>query len=223
MAKLFSRRAKKSLPQKTLGYYDLMGAFRQPACPLCYLLRKKENRAIQMLFYEKVNDPSLRQKLRQSGGFCPEHTRVYLQVGDKLGQAIVAEDVVSHWVEHLSDVDKEFPCLLCTERQEMEKRIVTDFVQFLQFREFTREMQQSVGLCQAHFTQILRKIKEPASKNLLLQFQSQKLVVHLRKIQQFIRKNDYRFQNHPVKKEEVEAVTLLWHLLQKTNFPKSVS
>jgi len=198
-------------PQKNLIYYDLMIAFRKKDCPVCFILAHKEAQYIRNLFYENVNDPLLRQKLRQAGGFCPEHTHTFLKIGDKLGEAIIAADLLSNWIEHIENTVEKSSCLLCVERKETELRIISDFVHFLKFEEFLQELEQSVGFCYSHFQKIMRKVENNRQAEFLLRFQSQKLKSHLSTIKQFIQKNDYRYRNNPIHPEEIEIIRLLWN------------
>ena len=55
--------------------YNLLDAMRHPSCPLCALTQRREDGFLFSLFWENVNSPHIRQRLRESLGFCDLHTR----------------------------------------------------------------------------------------------------------------------------------------------------
>ncbi len=56
-----------------IAFYELRDAFAQPGCPLCRLEARVAERYLDFLLWERVNDPDLRQNLRQARGFCRDH------------------------------------------------------------------------------------------------------------------------------------------------------
>lgn len=85
-------------------YYDLLDAFQQDGCPICRLGRLTVARYLDILAYENVNDPGVRQKLRAARGFCNYHAYQFLdEVRDLLGIGIIYRDVVNTIVVALSE------------------------------------------------------------------------------------------------------------------------
>ena len=77
-------------------YYDLLDAFRQEGCPLCRLGKLTVARYLDILAYENVNDPGVRDKLRAARGFCNYHAYQFLEeVRDLLGVGIIYRDVAN--------------------------------------------------------------------------------------------------------------------------------
>ncbi len=58
---------------KFIAYFDLLDAFRAPACPVCALVEQGDRRALDALLYEQVNDAATRDRLVASHGFCNWH------------------------------------------------------------------------------------------------------------------------------------------------------
>lgn len=77
-------------------YYALLEACAQPGCPVCRLVQDSVKRYLENLFYENVNDSTIRHHLRNSLGFCNEHAWLLLnsRIGDALGMAIIYHDVL---------------------------------------------------------------------------------------------------------------------------------
>ena len=77
-------------------YYDLLDAFRQEGCPICRLGKLTVARYLDILAYENVNDPGVREKLRAARGFCNYHAYQFLEeVRDLLAAGIIYRDVVN--------------------------------------------------------------------------------------------------------------------------------
>ena len=88
-----------------LTAYQLLEACQEPGCPVCRMEQHSVERYLDNHFYENVNSPKWRDKLRTSLGFCHEHAwlAVNKRLGDALGFSIIYRDVVTHI---LSDLDR---------------------------------------------------------------------------------------------------------------------
>ena len=88
--------------------YKLLEACREQGCPVCRLEQQGVERYLDSHFYESVNSPSWRQRLRASLGFCHEHAwlGVNQRLGDALGYAIVYHDMVNTVLNQLNDDDR---------------------------------------------------------------------------------------------------------------------
>jgi len=79
---------------RTQTYFDLCDALALPGCPICRLTESTVERFVDGLIYEKVNDPGLRSRIRESRGFCQQHARTLQRHGAALGVAIIMRDVL---------------------------------------------------------------------------------------------------------------------------------
>jgi uncharacterized protein DUF6062 len=86
-----------------LTAHKLLEACRAPGCPICRLEQGSVERYLDHQFYENVNSPKWRDKLRASLGFCHEHAwlGVDKRLGDALGSSIIYRDIVNHILRDL--------------------------------------------------------------------------------------------------------------------------
>lgn len=84
-------------------YYALIEACRLPGCPVCRLGQQAVARYLDNLFYENVNDWGVRRHLRESLGFCREHTGHILEgaAGNGLGVALIYQDILKNLLDDL--------------------------------------------------------------------------------------------------------------------------
>ena len=85
--------------------YKLLEACRASGCPVCRLEQQSVERYLDSQFYENVNSPKWRDRLRASLGFCREHAGLAVdkRLGDALGFSIIYRDVVNSVLHQLED------------------------------------------------------------------------------------------------------------------------
>ena len=83
--------------------YKLLEACREPGCPVCRVEQESVERYLDNQFYESVNSPRWRERLRASLGFCHEHAwlAVEKRLGDALGFTIIYNDIVNSVLKQL--------------------------------------------------------------------------------------------------------------------------
>jgi hypothetical protein len=83
----------------------LIDACREPGCPVCRVERAAVERYLENQFYENVNSPKWRDRLRSSLGFCHEHAwlAVDRRLGDALGFSILYRDIVNTVIKQLDE------------------------------------------------------------------------------------------------------------------------
>jgi hypothetical protein len=85
-----------------VSYFELKEAFSEEGCPVCRLLLKWTRRYLDSLFYEYVNDPGVRQQLRESHGFCNWHAWMAATIDDSpSGIAIIYEHLLKDQIDAL--------------------------------------------------------------------------------------------------------------------------
>jgi hypothetical protein len=91
--------------------YNLLEACRETGCPICHLEQKSVERYLDHQFYENVNAPAWRDRLRASHGFCHEHAwlGVNQRLGDALGYSIIYRDIVNSILTQLEDPNSPAP------------------------------------------------------------------------------------------------------------------
>jgi len=85
--------------------YNLLEACRAEGCPICRLEQDSVERYLDNQFYENVNSPKWRDRLRASLGFCREHAwlGVNRRLGDALGYSIIYHDILNSILRHWQD------------------------------------------------------------------------------------------------------------------------
>ena len=82
-----------------LGLIYLERALQEPGCPICRCCAQHEERYLQWLVWENVNDAGTRARLGQSLGLCGAHARQMLQIersmlGMSLGNSIIYDSLI---------------------------------------------------------------------------------------------------------------------------------
>ena len=95
----------------TFGSHKLLDACREEGCPVCRLEQQSVERYLENQFYENVNSPKWRAKLRGSLGFCYEHAwqAVDQRLGDALGFSIIYRDLLNDVIKRLEESNKPTP------------------------------------------------------------------------------------------------------------------
>lgn len=194
------------------SYWQLIDSLHSDECPVCYALLHVQKKFIEDIFYESVNDPTIRHKFESSGGLCPIHSQLMFQQADKLGLAILARDLLQKALDQNFNLSFR-KCFLCEHQELTEKYLIEDFISSLPLQNFTKELQISKGLCLKHFNLIFAAITNKKDKNFLLNWQKEKMKRLLQFLSEFIRKNDYRFKEEKITEEESKAIEQVWNLL----------
>jgi hypothetical protein len=194
--------------------YELRLACHKPACPVCTLVQRAGARYMEGTFTESMLDPSIRQKLVDSLGFCYEHTwqAINLKLSDALGQAILYQDLVKDALRkikeneqisgsQLASVLKPLTiCPACSIEEAILERIIATLAAALSNQDFITEFHSSNGLCIPHLQRLLPRLDGKRQAK-VLQLQSACLQNLQGELAEFIRKSDYRFRDEGFGKE----------------------
>ena len=103
--------------------FRLQEALTRPGCFLCRLEEDYGRRFLEGLFYEFVNDSTVRHKLL-AGGFCPDHARMLFTLRPSiLGIAIVLQNLLQHYLDGGKLPDPAH-CLVCQNSREHLQHLV---------------------------------------------------------------------------------------------------
>lgn len=210
------------MTDNTRALHDLREALSQPGCPVCRLVERDTGRYLDNLLWENVNDPGMRREIRRALGFCREHSRMLVsRPGASLGLAIIARDVwaeIQHATEAvrlpapkarqtrtgdiatglLARLNPQGECPACVYARAMEDLYLDVLLERLLGEDgLLAAYQASEGLCLPHFRQALARVRDGAVYAALVESQraiGQRLMAEL---DEFIRKNDYRFRDEP--------------------------
>jgi hypothetical protein len=194
--------------------WELDQALRQNACPICWISQKSIQRFLDGLLYENVNDPGIRRHVTAALGFCNRHAwQMRAMYGASLGIALLHRDALKQWQNQIDYVGKpdghldleryrkqiaqanesSEKCLACERQADVERRYIETLLEALSDREFTEALRQSAGMCHAHFAQACHSATQVETLDALVEIQTainRRLIAEL---DEFIRKNDYRF------------------------------
>jgi hypothetical protein len=181
-------------------------------CAICGLAEQSAARSLRALFAEFVNDPKTRLRFRAARGFCREHTPILLECGDALGVSMLYADLADaareRWraglpspkrglIPSRSAARESAPCPACETEAEAETRYCAALAAGLQTdAALWQTLDASRGLCARHIERTAAAAR-PADAARLLEMEARGMDVLYAELEEFIRKNDYRFRGEP--------------------------
>jgi hypothetical protein len=196
--------------------WDLERALTHEGCPICRLSQRGIARFIDGLLYESVNDPGIRHHTANSLGFCNRHAWQMRAVhGSALGMGFLNRDALNQWQSQLEHMEKpkgrgilerlrkqaahashaKEKCLACVRQSEMDRRYVDTLNESLPEHDFCEALRLSQGLCRQHFSQACAAAPHVEILQSLLKIQMEVNARLVEELDEFIRKNDYRFMS----------------------------
>ncbi len=191
-------------------------------CPFCSLAAKSSHKYLDALLYEKVNDGGVRKELKKAHGFCKKHAKELVSLGGALGIGIIYREQLKNFMELLSAVrvsrvDNEkllkeisrwsnhSKCPACEFERNAIERYVDTFIYFLDDGDMRKAFESSNGVCVEHFTLVLSRIEDAERRDYFVGVEVEKLRHLYNNVEEFIRKQDYRFKNEPVTRDEADS------------------
>ncbi|MCS7221347.1 MAG: DUF6062 family protein [Anaerolineae bacterium] len=209
-----------SLPSPhSRAYHDLLEALSQAGCPICRLGQQVAAQHLDRLLYESVNDPGVRERIRTARGLCHRHAWMMAAIrGGNLGIALIYRDVLDTVLQELgretSDERRRLwplspsegaevagrlapqgPCPVCVHQEEMERIYLRELLRRLGDARLEPAFASSAGLCLPHLRQALAQAGDDEQRRSLLAAQRAIWQRLLAELNEFIRKNDYRFRH----------------------------
>ncbi len=206
---------------------EFRAAMAPQGCPLCRLATKSERTFIESLNYERVLDLNTRDALKASRGLCAQHSRIWQNVqGSALGVAIVYRISV---LDLLRDTEPDTvqpgpvfrrrgrhgrasatvgrlvaaaPCPACTIGEDTAARFGGLLLEDIADAEVQARLVACGGLCLPHLRQVLTLRGAERVCELLLRTQRRAWAQLMGELEEFIRKNDYRFAGESITPEE---------------------
>jgi hypothetical protein len=185
--------------------YTLEQALDKGKCPVCCCLATATTRSLANLLYEFVNDPTTRDHLRASGGFCREHSWALQQMGDPLAHSIIYADLIDGFCVKLQEnmkesrsgpaflAEKEEPCPVCLDEAETEKRYLDGLLKAIHTSAFQEKYRKLGFLCRPHFQAVYSQTRDGKVRSFLTEVQLEELSRLSAELKEFIRKSDYRY------------------------------
>jgi hypothetical protein len=183
--------------EKHSPFFSLMDALKEKHCPICYLCRKSVTMFFDGFLYESVNDPGMRDAIRNAGGFCEKHSWQMIFFGDPFGNAIISHDLLSIVQKDTlletvkTDRRVKGKCPACQTWEDAEKRYIAVFIENFEDVEFQMGLNGSFGLCLGHFNSILKALPKKQRQR-LIEIESAKLSALINELAEFQDKFDYK-------------------------------
>lgn len=198
---------------------ELIEACEQAGCPVCALTDREMDRYFDHMLYMRVNEIELRADVRAAWGFCNRHASMLIRPAGALGTAIIYEDVLKNLLRALEGAQWEggsrlrrrsgaealvarlepaHECVGCAHQRETERAYVRALVKYLGDEvdvvpDLAAAYGRSDALCWRHLRMALRRVRKPATFELLVAAQRAAWERLGAELAEFIRKNDYRF------------------------------
>jgi len=194
--------------------WEIEQALTQEGCCICRVSLKGIQRYLDGLLYENVNDPGVRQHTTAALGFCNRHAwQMRAMNGGSLGLALLHRDALKQWQKQIDRVHKpnegsdlqryreevaranesKEPCPACQKQAEIEKRYIATLLESLGDAAFIESFRQSSGLCRPHLGKAIAAVNQTEALDALIDAQTRVNRRLAEELDEFIRKNDYRF------------------------------
>ena len=209
---------------KHTPYFNLVDAFKEEGCPICYLMKKSVHQSMDTFLYENVNDPGMRKDIRSALGFCNKHAWQLRQFGDGFGLSLIYQDLIGIFLEKIVTIDDNAVtektikkmlntadirrlkkigdnCDFCKRQKEVEGHYIAELLGNFNEPELQVVFGTSFGLCFSHMLIAIDKSKDAQISRDILKTESGKFKKLSEELKEFERKHDYRFSKEGFGKE----------------------
>ncbi|MBI4528908.1 MAG: hypothetical protein HY695_34355 [Deltaproteobacteria bacterium] len=208
---------------KGRSYFEFLDQFKRAGCPMCSFLVKDSHGFLDHLLYESVLDVPIRMELMQSFGFCSWHTWQLPALpsicSPDTGYSIFASDLLRKFAYLSSSVEegigkkrtlksflaksrrrwlsrvKQKACPACRHVSQFETYHLKELLEFIGDEEFLEAYKASSGICLPHFFLVQERYSGHGNFPLLLEAQRAMAQSLRNTLEEFIRKQDYRFRD----------------------------
>jgi Family of unknown function (DUF6062) len=240
-------------PQHNFIRLDLIEALQHPGCALCYLAQHKSQRYVESLLDSAVIDVEQRDVWRDAKGFCHWHAGMAIAVPQAASSlAILYADVLADETRHLATLTASLPsapwqhqfwrrhigkriqlwlrtwrprqaCPACRLWHEQEQLYLTVLLDDWHDATLFSAFAQSSGFCVPHVARLMTHGSAHGHLPAFLIAQQERWQALQADLQEFIRKQDYRFAREPYGSEAdawQRVVALLSGLPGQTSPPQ---
>lgn len=215
---------------------ELREAMGRWGCPLCRLSLAAEHTFIASLSYERVLDLKTRDALKASRGLCEQHTRYWQDLqGSALGIAIVYRVSVLDLLRDTdtskdrvggifgqrrrasdiaSNLEASGPCPACEIGRQTVARFGQLLLEDIEDAAVQEGLLASGGLCLPHLRTTLRLNGAARTCADLMRVQRAAWSRIMAELEEYIRKNDYRFSHEPMTDAEASSWRRVLDVLQ---------
>ncbi len=200
--------------------HELRATLAQGGCSLCHLAAHAETQFLDSLTYERILDIPTRETLQKARGLCAPHARAWRAVqGCALPVALVYRPIIKDllaetepqtargWFPRAESPHQiaerlgiAAPCPVCRVGEETARRYAEVLLRDLgkDAAGVRAPLIQGGGLCLSHLRLALAASGPAAGYQALIAAQREAWSALMAELDEFIRKNDYRFQGEPM-------------------------
>lgn len=187
------------------SFTELLDAFKKDGCPICNLNYSNIDSYFSSILYESVNDPGVRKKLRDSLGYCRDHSVQFIgfieSSCNRFGASIIIADITAEIIKELDRLSKlslkdlkkatgsNYKCPACIYMRSHEHIYYSEITNNLESDDFLSKFLKSDGLCQAHILELIKIIKNPHTRNKIIENQKLKLSMLIKDMNEFVKKH----------------------------------
>lgn len=220
-------RERRSHASTSRTYGALLEALSQSGCPVCRLVDAASRRYLDTLFYEHGTDVGTRLKLRWAWGFCNWHAWQATQMATSaLGIALITKEILTAEIARLRPLlrsprislhqrrageqvprgalrrflqarRQRAPCPVCAVAVTHEQYALETLLDALDDLAFVPRFTASAGLCVRHLHCVAERHGCHPRLHTLFEIQCGTYRRVVRELEEFCRKNDYRFTHEP--------------------------
>ncbi len=185
-------------------------------CPLCFIVSDYGHEHLKSVLEESVTDPSTRQALFDSKGFCRRHAWKAVGQSHPLGLAVIYQSLLEKGLKDLDAGPNPFgklrarlrggkkvkPCPICESEKKRERSVVEQFaLAWDQSEELRRAFTERGLLCLRHLEGALSEKMKPTHLKNLRETGKKALEKLLKELNEFLEKQDYHRSHESFTKE----------------------
>lgn len=202
------------------SFMELLEAFKKDGCPICRLNFSNIDSYFSSILYECVNDPGVRKDLRNSFGYCRNHSVQFIGFIEgsynRFGASIIIADVTAEIIKELDRLSKlplkelkkvtstKHKCPACIYQESHEHIYYSEIFNNLENENFFNKFLKSGGLCLAHLHGLIKIIKDSHIRNKIIENQKLKLSILIKDMNAFVKKHSCQ-DNQKITSNEAEA------------------
>jgi hypothetical protein len=179
-------------------------------CLFCAYEQHQARRYLLGIANDGINDPPLRIRLRNKGGFCGRHTEEFIEEARVLSSAILLEATLSYRLERARFGKRPVvvDCEACEVEMKTRDNLAKSVRRHREDKAFLDFLFQA-ELCMGHLELVCYQLPETARQPFVNKHNQL-----LQNLAEVIRKHDYRFVSEGINEEETQSINAALHLLK---------
>lgn len=179
-------------------------------CLLCAYEKYQARRYLLGIANDGINDPPLRIRLRNKGGFCGRHTEEFVEEARVLSSAILLEAMLSYRLERARFGKRSVivDCEACEVETKTRDNLARSIKRSRDDKALLDYLFQG-ELCVGHLELVCQQLPEQARYRFV-----DKHYQLMQNLAEVIRKHDYRFVSEGINEEETQSIKQALNLLK---------